>query len=351
MKKKIMTVAMFLGFLFVLASCDFLSSILAYKGFYTEYQDYSAVYSEAEQYTVLTETNLTISNTDVEGIEDIASRVYVMYDKNSTFLYVEQMINEESKNSLYENAGDLYIEYLIDGDIVTPTLPAAEDRYDNSINSNILNDNFNYQDVSGENKTDTHTYEMDVYLNQAINLDVLSDFVNQLTIFGGDMADFDNAVAHVIITFTAEESVIDVQVTLTDYTITFDDLTYVTLSLVNHTVLMIPDDFAFPDVFNAPYQMVAVDNKDLARRIYESEDTVLYPTLSGENGWVQLSLSEGIYGLSATDPYFTLIVYDAEGNEVGQVSENGYIYRNCCFGRNSGVLFIYLSLGRHYCIH
>jgi len=325
MKKKILTVAMFMGMLFVLASCDFLSSLIAAKGFYEEYQDYSAVYTEATQYTVLTETNLTISDTDVVGLTDIASSVYVMYDKNSTFLYVEQTIGEESKNSLYENDGELYIEYLIEGDVVTPTLPAAEDRYDTSISGNMFNSNFNYQDVSGELKIDTHAYQFDVFLNQAVNLDVLSDFVNQLAVFGGDLSSFDDALAHVVIEFTSEESIIDVNVSVTDYTITFEDQTHVTLTLTNHTVLMIPDDFAFPDVFNDPYQMVAVDNIDLARRVYEVNDSILYPTLSGSNGWVQLSLTEGIYALAATNPQFIVEVYDADGNIVETFSNEEYI--------------------------
>ncbi len=342
MKKKLLTVAMFMGMLFVLASCDFLSTIIAVKGFYTEYQDYSAVYNEATQFTVLTENELIVSDTDVVGFEDINSRVYVMFDQNSSFMYVEQSINEESRSSLYEDTGELYIEYIVEDMVVTPTLPSAEDRYDDNINGNILNENFNYEDVSGENKTGDHTYELDVYLNQAINLDVLSEFVNQLEVFGGDLSSFDNAIAHVVITFTAEESVIELNVTLTDYTITFADETFVTLSLTNHTVLMIPDDFAFPDVFNAPFEMVAVDNIALARRVYESGDNVLYPALSGDNGWVQVSLSEGIYAFEATDPQFTLMVYDADGNEAGVSSEHGYIRELVVTGETQ-TFYLYIS--------
>jgi len=295
MKKKMLTVSLMLMLSVALASCDFLSSLKAVTGFYKEYQEYSAIYEEATQYTVLTETDLTISDTNIDDIDETHARVYVMFDQNSDFLYVEQTLGDVSQKALYEDAENLYVEYLIEGDVVTPSLPAAEDRYDGSTTANILNENFSYEDVSGENSPETHVYEFDIYLNQAINLDALTGFVDQLAIFGGDLTSFDNAVAHVTVSFVSEESQIDVSVQLTDYTITFEDSSYVTLSLTNHTLLMIPTDFAFPDVFHAPYQMVAVDNIQLARRIYDADETIDYPATASQAGWVQVYLEPGIY--------------------------------------------------------
>ncbi len=326
MKKKLITLTMILSLFIVLASCDLLSTIMAVQGFYTEYQDYSEIYSEATTFTILTETDLTISDTTVEGLEGINSRVYVMLDMDSPFLYVEQTLNDESKTSVYEDASDLYVEYVINGDVVTPTIPAAEDRFDGNTSVNIFNENFSYEDVDNENKTGDHTYELDVYLNQAINLDELSDFVNQLSLFGGDLSSFDDAIAHVVVTFTSENSEIDLQITLTDYTITFEDETYVTLSLTNHTVINVPDDFEMPNVFEAPYQMVAVDDKELARRVYNADEAIVYPVTELENGWVQLYLGEGTYQITSEQlDNFTMTIYDLEGNviapdELGQIT-------------------------------
>ncbi|MBN2540397.1 MAG: hypothetical protein JXB08_02610 [Bacilli bacterium] len=310
MKKKLVTITTLLLMMFVLASCDFLSTINAYKGFYTDYTAYTETYNSATYYTVLTETDLTISDTTATGLEDVTSRVYVMLDQESPFLYVEQAINEDSKVSLYEDGEDIYVEYLIDGNVVTPTLPDSE--YTANANGNIFNENFDYTQVENENKTGDHTYEMDVYLNQVINLDALSDFTSQLEVFGKDLTAFDNAMAHVIATFTAEDSVIDINVALTDYTITFEDETYVTLDLTNHTVLSIPADFEMPNVFADPYQFVAPSNILLARRVYEQGDSINYPALSGEGGWVQLYLNEddNLFSLFGEVSNYTIALYD-----------------------------------------
>lgn len=327
MKKKLMQLTLLLSMLFVLASCDLLSTIMAVKGFYTEYQDYSQIYNDATQYTILTETDLTISeDTTAEGLDPMSARVYVMLDENSPYLYVEQTLNGDSKTSVYEDAGDLYVEYLIDGDVVTPTIPAAEDRFDGNTSANIFNTNFNYDDVDNENKTGDRTYELDVYLNQAINLDQLSGFIDQLSLFGGDVSSFDNAIAHVVVTFATHDSEIDLQITLEDYQITFEDETSVTISLSNHTVIQVPEDFQMPDVFSAPYQMVAVDNKELARRVYNADESIEYPATNGENGWIQVSLVEGTYELtSPVSDKFQVTVEDPEGNEVMVDANNQFM--------------------------
>jgi len=327
MKKKLMQLTLLLLMLFVLASCDLLSTINAVKGFYTEYQDYSQIYNDASQYTILTETDLTISDdTTAEGLDPMSARVYVMLDVNSPYLYVEQTLNDDSKTSVYEDAQDLYVEYLIDGDVVTPTIPAAEDRYDGDTSANIFNTNFNYDDVDNENKIGDSTYELDVYLNQAINLDQLSGFIDQLSLFGGDVSSFDNAIAHVVVTFTDLDSEIDLQITLDDYQITFEDETSVTLSLSNHTVIKVPEDFQMPDIFSAPYQMVAVDDKELARRVYNADEAIEYPAVNGENGWIQVSLVEGTYELtSPVSDHFLMTVYDPEDNVLTVDASNQFM--------------------------
>ncbi len=345
MKKKLMTIMMLLVLVFTLASCDFLSTIEAYKGFYTDYQDYSARYDEATNYTVLTETEFTISDATAEGLNDISSRVYVMLDETSPFLYVEQTLDGISETSLYEDGEDLYVEYIIDGNVATPTIPADGERYDGSNSANIFNENFNYEDVQNEKKTVDHTYEMDVYLNQVINLDELTDFISQVEVFGGSLSSFDNALAHVVVTFTDQDSVIDLSIAVTDYTITFEDQTYVTLSLTNHTVLSIPEDFEMPNVLADPYQLVAVDDIRLARRVYTPGEVITYPALSGQPGWVQVSLQAGIslftIETDGTIPY-TYTLYDSEQNPV-DLTPTMYDNTKSIELTEAGTYYLYIS--------
>jgi hypothetical protein len=325
MKKKLLSLALLAVMFFTFVSCDILSTILAAKGFYEEYTEYSAVYENATQLTVETEIDLTISETTVvETLEEIHSRVYVMLDKESDFLYVEQELFEVAKTSVYEDAEDIYVEYVItEGDVVTPTQPAEEDRFDSNVNSNIMNENFSYDSVENENIVEgqEHTYSFDVSLNQAINLDELGDFVDQLALFGGDASSFDDAIANVVISFTSADSVIDITATVLDYTITFEDETYVTLTLENHTILSVPETFEMPNVFAAPYQYVAVDNALLARRAYTVDEVIDYPVVNGANGYVMLDLPAGTYELnSVNEASFTYSITDSEGTMIDMTS-------------------------------
>ena len=315
MKKKLMSLALLVAMFFAFTSCDILSTIMAAKGFYDEYQEYSGVYENATQMTIETELDLTITDTTVvDELEEIHSRVYVILDKESDFLYVEQELFEVAKTSVYEDADDLYVEYVIgEGNIVVPTIPAEADRFDSNTNANILNDNFSYESVSNENMIEDHKYSFDVNLNQAINLDELGDFVDQLSIFGGDSSSFDDAVANVVISFASQDSTIDVTATVADYTITFDDGTYITLTLENHTILTVPETFEMPNVFAAPYQYVAPENVLLARRAYTVDEAIVYPVVAGANGYAKLVLPAGTYELvTANEGSFTYTVFDTE---------------------------------------
>ena len=346
MKKKLISLALLGVMFFAFTSCDILSTIMAAKGFYEEYQEYSVIYENATQMTIETEIDLTITeSTVVDQLQEIHSNVYVILDTESTFLYVEQELDDVSKTSVYEDADDLYVEYLIaEGDVVTPTKPAEADRFDSNMNVNIMNDNFSYESVSNENiiEGQDHAYSFDVNLNQAVNLDELGDFVDQLTIFGGDSSSFDDAIAHVEISFTSADSVIDITATVSDYTITFEDETYITVNLENHTVLSVPDEFAMPNVFAAPYQYVAVDDVELARRAYTVDEVIDYPVVNGANGYVKLDLPAGTYESyvlttvnSASFTYTLFTLFDSEMTAVDMTS-GGFVVAE------DAVFFLYL---------
>lgn len=328
MKKKLLALSLTMLFFVTFVSCDFLSTINAVRGFYTEYNEFSALYNNATQYTVLTETDLTISNTTIESMLPSSSRVYFMLDENSTFFYVEQNLQEDSRMTLYEDAADLYVAYEIDGNVVTPKLPEPEERFNGNTNANILNDSFSYEDVQNENKTGDRTYELDVILTQAINLDVLSDFLDQIKVFDESLTSLNDVLAHLIITFDSVDSTIDVTATVTEHTITFEDSSTVTFSLNNHTVLKIPEVFEMPDVFAAPYEMVAVDNILLARRVYGVDEAIVYPAVTDQPGWVQVYLEAGTYELVSANPTsFVASLFDATETPVewNATEDNSYV--------------------------
>jgi len=292
--KKLLTISLVAALMFVLAGCDLLSTIQAIQGFAQDYPDYSQRYTDATQFTVSAETNLTVSDTNIPDLTSVHSEMYYMIDKNSPFVYAEETMDDVSSTSVFESAGALYIQYVIEENVVTPTIPISESSTQSDMNIFKM-DNFSVSDVQNENKIGDHSYQFDIYLNQVIDLEKLTVFADKLKIFDEDLSSFDNALANVILTFTDVDSVMDIQVTLTDYTVTFEDESYLTMTLTNHTIMTIPTDFAMPDVFGSDYQMVAVDNIDLARKIYNANEEIVFPVTANQNGWIQLYLEAGTY--------------------------------------------------------
>ncbi|MBU0997252.1 MAG: hypothetical protein KKE16_04320 [Firmicutes bacterium] len=321
--KKLLTISLVAALMFVLAGCDLLSTIQAIKGFAQDYPVYSQRYTDATQFTVSAVTDLTVTDTNIPEMTSVHSEVYYMIDKNSPFLYAEETLDDVSSTSVYESAGSLYIQYVIEDQIVTPTIPISESTTQSD--SNIFNmDDFSVTDVQNENLIGDHSYQFDIYLSQVIDLEKLSGFADKLKLFDEDLSSFDNALANVILTFTDYESVMDIQVSLTDYTITFEDDSYLTVSLTNHTIMTIPTEFVMPDVFGSDYQMVAVDNIELARKVYHANEVIVYPVTAEQNGWIQLYLEAGTYDLmsnqwglfsssSVYDSTQTLIPYNSVG--------------------------------------
>src|SRR6056297_3040965 len=169
MKKKLLVlfVIAFMGI--SVMGCDLLSTINAVTGFYQEYTTYSERYETTDVMTVLTETGLTIDETNVEGLTDMSTRHYFEIDMDSEFLYTEQTMDGESKTSVYQDTGDIIYEFIIEEQKVTPRIATAEEKA--STDMQIFNDSFSYESVENENKTGDHTYEFDVLLSQVVNLD------------------------------------------------------------------------------------------------------------------------------------------------------------------------------------
>lgn len=305
-----------------MTGCDLLSTIIAVKDFSVEYTQYSTLYSNTTYFTVQTETDITVSDTNIDAMDDMSTQLAFSFDKETPFTLAYQDLNGVEKLSVYENAGDYLFEYLIDGNVVTPTLPISDDPLDT--NDLFTMDSLSMSDVQNELKLAEHSYEFDIYLSQVVNLEKLATFAEQLKVFDESLSSLDNAIAHVVITFTEVDSVIDIQATLTDYRIDFDETNYVVFSLTNHTVLEIPADFSIPDVFSNDYLMKPGSEILLARKAYLADTSYVIPLTQDEAGYSKFSLEAGTYDISFDSSQFDFAVYDVSGNLIPLEAVDSY---------------------------
>lgn len=325
MKKKLFLVFLMTMVFTLFVSCDLLSSLQFYTGFAQEYQEFSELYSNPSQYTVLTETELTIDGelTNVDDLVPLNSRVYLMMDINSDYLYVEQNLEGPTRKSLYEDSDDLYIEYLIDdNNVVTALLPTADERFDRNTEADFVNENFSVESIQNESSQGNRTYEFDVALTQAINLEALGGFLDEILELDDTLGVLDDCLAHVVVSFATENSRVEVNATVENYTLSFDEGETIVFSLTNHTVVMIPEDFAFPAIFEAPYQFVAPDRTDLANRVYEVNDQITYPAELNMAGYNQLTLAVGEYYIDSVEDNILLTLTDDETNSISMIIED-----------------------------
>ncbi|XFA99011.1 hypothetical protein ACAG96_00170 [Candidatus Izemoplasma sp. B36] len=327
MKKKLFLVLLMTMVFTLTVSCDLLSSLQFYTGFAQEYQEFADLYANPSQYTVLTETELTIDGelTNIDTMVPLSSRVYFMMDMNSDFLYVEQNLDGPTRKSLYHDAGDLYIEYLIDDDnVVTALLPEEDDRFDRNTNADFVNENFSVDSIQNESSQGDRTYEFDVALTQAINLEALGGFLDEILQLDDTLGVLDDCLAHVVVSFASENSRVEVNATVENYTINFEGDQTVVFSLTNHTVVMIPEDFAFPALNEAPYQFVAPNDVALANVIYNVDDQITYPADSDQSGYIQIDLPVGEFAIesSGVEMIISATLFDNVSIEVPIVVED-----------------------------
>lgn len=231
--------------------CDFLSTIYALKDFSVEYRTYNEIYSTATKSTIDATTDVTVVETNIEGVESAYSHIYAMFDRDENRTFLDETRDDVQTVSIFDNVDGLIVEYVIEDTIVTPRIPEGGD---GSTSEGIFNmdEEFSFQDLDQERKTGEHSYAFNLPLKNLVKLDKVLDMVDELKAYDPDAASLDAAVAQVEIAFTSVESVIDIRATLTEHRLEFEGGLYAVLTIVNHTIVKIPDPFEFPDVFADP---------------------------------------------------------------------------------------------------
>ena len=337
--KKFMLAATMSLLLIAMMGCDFLSTIIAVKDFYAEYTTYSDIYMNTDHLALSMQTDLQVIESDIVGLEAVELDLEMVVDNTTNLTYVQQTRNQVARTSVLENVDGLMIEYLIVENLVIPSVitegendTLAQTMYDIDVT-------FSIESVNNELKTGTHSYEMDLYLDQVFSLTSIADFISQLDLFASDLSVFNNALAHVALSFETVESTIDINIELTDYRLDFLDGTYAIVTLTTHATLSIPTAVEIIDVFSSPYVMKAVDDIRLAQKVYHANELIALPFLANQNGWIQLDLAAGIYQIQSaqygliSQSYFvnaaqTVIPFDAVGSiQVTITTAGSYFFK------------------------
>jgi hypothetical protein len=333
--KKIIVFASILLLSFAFVSCDFLSTILAAKDFSVEYTTYSEIYENAEIIVIDTDTSITIDETNVVGLVDKTASVKWVDNNVTDLAHLTQTIDSISKESIINNYEGLLIEYVITGTTVTPTIP--ENTIDAGDNVFNFDDSFSLTDIENELKTGTRSFAFDINLNQVIDLENVDVIADQLRIFDQGLEMLSNAIAHVEITFSDIDNMIDVTVALDAYRLDFSEEQYAIITILNHTVITNPATYEMPDIFGDAFVMLAVDDIRLARKVYEPGVAIVLPFIANQSGWIQIHLEAGTYQImSAQFGLFsssflaqvdeTVIPYDSVGSIQVTITVSGFYF-------------------------
>jgi len=328
--KKLLAVFSLFTLLFVLAGCEILSTIAAVTGFASEYQQFKDVYNSATYFEVSTDLNFTVNSSDDAALVSQGVEFVLKFDDDSNTTYLEMTQDGVTTKDLYMPSDNGTIDYVIDGNVVTPTFPESSDVNEDIKCDDVLNvDGLNIDNIADENKVGD-VYSFTILLADIVDLDKFAECVGNLEILNNDTVSFDNARASVTVVFLHDEAnTIEFTVALNDYTIDLGDGAEANVSITGDFTVAVPAESDFPDVLGGDYQFVAVEDKALATKVYVADNEIVYPVTANEGGWIQIYLEAGTYDLiSANTGYFSAesALYDAAGNVVNLDAVSSYQY-------------------------
>jgi|GEM_PF-2216211 len=302
----------------VFSGCSLLKTIAAVKGFSEEYDKYSEIYESTDHLAVISDTELNVVETDLDGIEPISLSLDMKFDFAGHKTYLNQERNGVSRESVIDSSGGSTIEYTISEGIVSAS--GLDSVSDSLLHTNVLagDSSFSLDKIDNEMKTGEHSYSLDIELERFLNLSALTQMVNNLQLLPEAASELPNASAHLDVSFTETESVIDISLTLDDYRIDFASGKHLVLDLSSHTVVSIPESMTIVDVFSDDFIHNPAPEIKYATKVNHAGDNVAIPFNDGQSGWICFELEPGTYkfvSASLSNVYSSYMV-TVEGTQI-----------------------------------
>jgi len=314
--KKFVLIMMLLSLTFVLAGCNFLSTVVALKGFNDEYNALRPHYESSSKMQVSAEASITVIEASFThtgpsdftlSIKDDATRDVTMIDFTKDSVLRKSMI-------LYVD--DLQVEYLIQNNNITPLL-----RSDSEI-AELMDEfmggsfNFSLENMENQRKTGDRQYELDVKIDKFVDTGIVNAIIKQFGFPSLETSSFVNIPANVKVEFFEENYRIRFQVTMTNQRLELVDSQYAIVTIASTVVMEIPTSIEEINVFEAPYVFIPVDDVRLAHKLYQPNQSISLPFVNGQNGYMKFALEAGTYQIVSSQ--FAQISTSMLRNQAGE---------------------------------
>lgn len=293
--KKFVLVMMLLSLTFVFAGCNFLSTVIALKGFNDEYNALRPHYEASSKMQVSAQASITVSEASFTHTGPSNFTLLLKDDASRDVTMIDFTKDSVIRKSMIHYVDDLQVEYLFQNNNVTPLL--REDSEIAELLDAFMSGSFNFslENMNNQRKTGDRQYELDVVIDKFVDVGIVNAIVKQFGFPSIDAAKFLNIPASVKVQFYEENYRIRFQVFLTNQRLELVDSQYAIVSIESTVTMEIPTTIEEINALEAPYVFMPVDDVRLAHKLYQPNQSISLPFTSGQNGYMKFALEAGTY--------------------------------------------------------
>ena len=297
--KKILLVFMMISFSLVLLGCDFLSTVVALKGFNDEYNALMPIYESSSKIKMTADASLTVKEASFTHTGPSNFQLVIEDDVNVAKTQIDYTIDGVHKKSQLLYVDDIGVEYEIKDNVVTPIIREESDIAEllDAFSSGSFE--FSLEHMENQRKTGDRQYELDVMIDKFASIEIVNAIIMQFKFPLLPESIFVNIPANVKVSFFDENHRIHFVVKMTDQTFTFADESTATISLQATITMELLQSVNFIDVFADTLTFKPVDDIRLALKPYSANKSIVLPITANQPGYLRFVLEPGTYTIQS----------------------------------------------------
>ena len=322
--KKILVGISLVFLMFSFASCDFLSTIQAVKGFYEEYNAIRPHYEQSTTVLMVASANVVVTDANFTPSGPTSFELSLSSNAESNITNVEFVRNGVTRKSILMDVEGLQLEYLIENTLVTPLLKEDSEIAD-LIDAFLYSEfQFSIDNINNQLKTGARSYQLDLFLDRFADEKIVNAIIKQFGFNPLKAGAFLNMPGHVKVEFLEVNHGVRLQIFITDQRLELTEDLYAVVSIEANVLIEIPQSVETIEVMVDPYIFKPLDDIRLALKLYRPDVNHTLPFTASIPGYMRFELAAGTYQIQS--PQLSNIsqstLQDSQGLFIGISTQN-----------------------------
>jgi hypothetical protein len=297
--KKILLGISLVFLMFSFASCDFLSTIQAVKGFYEEYNAIRPHYEQSTTVLIAASASVVVKEANFTSSGPTSFDLSLSSNAETNITNVEFSRNGIARKSLLMDMEGLQLEFLIEDTLVTPLMKEDSEIAD-LIDAFLYSEfQFSIDNINNQLKTGARSYQLDLFLDRFADEKIVNAIIKQFGFNPLKAGTFVNMPGHVKVEFLEVNHGIRLQIFINDQRLELTEDLYAIVSIEANVLIEIPQSVESIEVMVAPYIYKAMDDIRLALKLYRADMSNTLPFTASIPGYMRFELAAGTYQIQS----------------------------------------------------